>query len=114
MTGQEIADTARFIANDTAPYTKPDDPQMIKLIVLGVRLIRNVRGDSRLYDIDGTMRDLTEPTALADELDMDDRFENPLTDYVLMRIFQQKGGDKHWLERAKEHRESFLQTMKAV
>jgi hypothetical protein len=112
MTGQEIADTVRFLANDQVPY-KPDDAQMLALLIHGIRAVKSLRPDAML-DVDDQMRDQTEPTALSDELDLDDRFESPLTDYVVMRVFQQKGGDKHWLERAKEHRESFMQMVKAV
>ena len=112
MTGTEIADTVRFIANDQAPY-KPDDAQMLALLILGLRAVKSLRPDAML-DADDQMRDQTEPTALADELDLDDRFESPLTDYVVMRVFQQKGGDKHWLERAEHHRDTFFKMVKAV
>lgn len=107
MTASDIITRARLLTNDNAgPNYRVTDVEMILWINDGMRLIWDIRSDSRLAAA-GTRITYADASASADTLCILDTFRGALADYVCYRVFTMGSGSGDNAARASAHMQSF-------
>ena len=106
MTGNEIIDNVRILANDVDETTWQDDT-FLAFVNEGVRRLFDEQPVCRLKD-NGTLRDYSKAAALTETLLVEDQYLIALTEYVCYRFFDSDSGDSRDKDRADEHLKNFL------
>ena len=104
MTGKNVIDRVRLFTNDTEPgdAERVSDVQMVLFINDGIRLIWDVRSDSRLA-ADGTRIVIAEIAAGTDTICLLDRFRGALANYTAAQVFLMNSGSGENIQRATTH-----------
>jgi hypothetical protein len=107
MRGKDVAVISRLALDDRGSVKKWDDEEFVPLINQAVKEIVRMWPDS-LIDTDGAFITVVEIETITGTVSITDYWKQNISDFVVARAYEMKGGGKENRERAKWHDKNFL------